>query len=321
MIRLAVVGGGVMGANHARVASTLAGVDLVAVVEPDAERAARLAGNTGARPVGDVDELLRLRDRGELEVDAAVVAVPTSHHLDVASRLLRSGVDTLVEKPLAATVADAAAIVELATSLGRTLMVGHVERFNAVVAETIRLADTPVDIEATRVGPFTARIADSVVLDLMIHDLDIARTIARSELARVQAIARRTRTTTEDLAVALLEFDNGVTATLKASRLGQQKIRTLLVTLEDAVVTADLIRQDIAVSRVQHVEFLSESGSRYRQTGVVEVPFLDNRGEPLAAELASFRDAVETRATPGVTGEDGLQAVAMAHRVLAALTR
>lgn len=319
-MKLAVIGGGVMGANHARVANAQPAIDLVAVVDPDSARAERLASTTGAAAFADVDALLDARERGALELEAAVVAVPTPFHLSTASALLRAGVHVLVEKPLAGTVAESAQLVELAQASGCTVMVGHVERFNAAVAETIRSSVDPIDVEATRAGPFSARVGDSVVLDLMIHDLDIARQIAGgASIARVQAIGHRRRTDSEDMAIALIEFDNGVTATLRASRLSQQKQRLLTVTLDEAVITADLIRQDVAITRVQHVEFLSESGSRYRQTGMVEVPFLENRGEPLAAELNEFRAAILEHRTPLVSVEDGHAAVVMAHRVLDAL--
>ena len=321
-MKLAVIGGGVMGANHARVANAHPTIELTTIVDQDDERSHRLAESTGSQAFADVDAALAARTRGQVEFEAAVVAVPTIAHLPVTRALLDAGVHVLVEKPLAGTIDEAATLVDRAARSGRVVMVGHIERFNSAVAETARLSKDPIEIEATRVGPFSARIADSVVLDLMIHDLDIARWLSGgSTLARVQAVAHRRRTTTEDLAVALIEFENGVTATLRASRLGQQKIRNLVVTLDDAVITSDLIRQDVAITRVQHTEFLSESGSRYRQTGMVEVPFLENRGEPLAVELSEFNRSIAEGRAPLVTVEDGYEAVVMAHRVLAVLRR
>ncbi len=321
MLKLAVVGGGVMGANHARVAHRLPSVDLVAVVDQDASRADALQGATGARAFASVDDLLAARAAGAIVVDAAVIAVPTRFHLPVARSILSAGLHALVEKPLAGTVEEAEELAMIAERAGVVTMVGHVERFNAVVAETIRLSDAAVEIEADRVGPFTARVTDSVILDLMIHDLDIVRAIARSEVTRVQAVAHRRHGPTEDLAVVLLEFASGATATLKASRLGQNKVRRLEVTLPDAVISADLIRQDISISRMQHVEFLSDSGTRYRQTGVVEIPFIENRGEPLAVELDEFASAIAAGRAPLVPVADGLEAVRLAHLVLTAAQR
>lgn len=311
-LRVAVVGAGMMGANHARVVNGSSAAILAAVVDADVERREAVAANSGAATYADVGALL---DHGA-PIDAAVVATPTATHREIATALLHAGVPVLVEKPLAATVADARALADLSRRTNVLLVVGHVERFNPAVRELLRLEQRPIHVEAHRVGPFAARIPDSVVSDLMIHDLDIVGALAGGRPTSVTAVAQRVRSESEDMATALLAFDSGTTATITASRLGQQKIRQLQLTMPDAFVVADLLRQDVSITRVDHTEYLSEDGSRYRQTASVEIPFLDNRGEPLAAQLASFLRAVRDGGPPEVTAEDGVTALEMVGQVL-----
>ena len=311
MLRFGVVGTGIMGSNHARIASQHRDVELVAVVDPDRERAERLASAYGAKPYADVSECTDL-------LDAAVVATPTEHHRDVGVALLDAGVHTLVEKPIAATTAEATDLIAAAERSGATLTVGHVERFNPAVLELDNLVREPLHITATRVSPYVERVTVGVVLDLMVHDLDIVTTLARGSVTRVQASTLTVRSDSEDLATALVEFDNGVSATLTASRIGQQKIRQLTITEPDDFVEVDLLRQAVTIHRVAHAEYLSSEGARYRQTGVVEIPFLEHRGEPLALELDEFVHAIAERRRPRVTGEDGRAALQLALDVVAA---
>lgn len=312
MVRLAIVGAGVMGTNHARVASGLRDCEVTWVVDPDPQRAAAVAGAIGARPTSDVDDLLGT-------VDAAVLAVPTPQHTSLGCRLLGAGVSCLVEKPLAVDVAGADELIAAAASSGATLAVGHVERHNPAVLELDRILGELVHVSAERISVFSPRVADDVVLDLMIHDLDIVAALAGEAPSAIHAVGRRLRTDTHDLAVALLEFPSGVTASVTASRLGQQKIRQLSITQAEAFVNVDLVVPTITISRVDHAEFVDTGGTRYRQTGMVEIPYLENRGEPLALELEDFLRAVTEGTPPRVGGEDGRRAVVMAHEVLAAL--
>lgn len=307
-MKLAVVGAGIMGTNHARLAANIRDVELAWVVDEDADRAGVVANHHGAQATTDVRDVAG-------SVDAAVVAVPTPYHRAVATTLLEAGVHVLVEKPLAADVADAEAIVAAADAAGRTLMVGHVERFNPAILALDLPMDDVAHISTQRVSPFLARIPDDVVIDLMIHDLDLVRAIAGAPVSAVHAAARAARGDVADLASAIVEFDNGAIASLEASRVGQQKIRTLEVTRTDRFVSVDLIRQDVTINRVEHSEFLASEGSRYRQTGVVEIPFLEHRGEPLELELREFARAVEDGTPPGVTGEDGLEALRLVDAV------
>lgn len=308
-MKIAVLGAGVMGTNHARVAATVADAELAFVIDVDAERAAAAAGTSGAAAGTDP-----LAIRGL--VDAAIVALPTKYHADVAVPLLEAGVHCLVEKPIAGSVREAEEIIAAAERGGATLAVGHVERFNPAVLEAEKFTEGVIHVEATRVGPFIARVGDSVIIDLMIHDLDLVRNIAGGAVESVTAVAQRVRTDTEDLATALVTFDSGVTAVLTASRLGQQKSRTLSITQHDSHVMVDLMRQEVTIERVEHVEYTGSEGTAYRQRGVVEIPMVETRGEPLWLEQRDFVAAIAEGRPAHVSGEDGLQALRMAHAVI-----
>lgn len=310
-LRVAVVGAGVMGANHARVARQLPGAELVAVVDADEARAATVAGE-GVHVAATIDALGRA-----VPVDLAVVALPTRLHADVAVELAGRGINLLVEKPLASTVPEAERIVTAAGAAGVTLAVGHIERFNPAVAELPRHLDDPVHVRATRISPYSPRIGDGVIHDLMIHDLDIVLSLAGPEatVVAVGGTARATRSESEDLASATVAFSSGLTASFETSRLAQQKVRLVEVTQPEAVVVADLVRQDLTIHRMSRHEYLSGDGVRYRQSSVMEIPFLETRGEPLALELGHVLDCVRTGAAPRVSGADGIRALALADRI------
>ncbi|WP_327036181.1 Gfo/Idh/MocA family oxidoreductase [Micromonospora ureilytica] len=302
MPNLAIIGAGIMGANHGRVARATPDVTVTTVCDPDPQRAATLAKAIGADYTTDLDEALA-------GVDAAILATPSETHGELGARILRSGRDLLVEKPIATSVADAQHLIDLAEKHDRVLMVGHVERFNPAVTELLQLVDDPLSLEITRVGPFSNRALADVLLDLMIHDVDLARTVAGSEIVAHRAATRIVRSAEQDLAFALLMFENGMIANITASRVSQQKIRRVTLTQRNDCVIADLLRQQVEVHRIEHSEFLSEGGVRYRQSGRVEIPFLSQHGEPLMHELRHFADCVVNRRRPVVSGEDGLAAL------------
>ncbi|MBX6357099.1 MAG: Gfo/Idh/MocA family oxidoreductase [Micromonosporaceae bacterium] len=302
MPSLAIVGAGIMGANHGRVARGIPELTVTAVCDPDLERAAALATSIGAKYTSDLDEALA-------EADAVVLSTPSDTHAELGCRILASGRDLLVEKPIATTVADARRLVEVAAAKDRVLMVGHVERFNAAVVELREIVADPISIEFTRVGPYSNRTLADVVLDLMIHDVDLARSLLGAEIVEHRAMAKAVRSGDHDLACALLMFDNGVVANITASRVSQDKIRRITLTQHDSCVVADLLRQQVEVHRIEYAEYLSEGGARYRQSGLVEIPFLGHHGEPLAHELRHFAECLVSRRSPAVTGEDGLRAL------------
>lgn len=314
-LRLAVVGAGSMGANHIRIAQQLQDVRLVAVVDQDLSQARAVTRSTSVEIVGALEDL-------SVDFDAAVVAVPTVGHMAVASELARRGVSLLVEKPLAPTQSEAEDLVAVAESAGVVLGVGHVERFNPAVAELPRLLEQPLHLEASRISPYTPRIGDGVIFDLMIHDIDIVCSLVTpgADAIDIGGVARVVKGDTEDLATVTMAFSTGETATFNTSRLGQTKIRTLEVTQADSAVTVDLLRQDVTITRMSRHEYLSDEGTpRHRQSNVVEIPFLETRGEPLALELADFVDAVRTGRRPRVDGAAGARAVGLAQRAVAAV--
>jgi predicted dehydrogenase len=308
--RVALVGAGIMGTNHARILPTLRGAELTLVVDHDGERGRAVANSVGAAYSADPRSVPDL-------ADAAVVASSSQTHADVGVPLLEAGVDLLVEKPVATTIEDADRLIRAAKDNERVLMVGHIERFNPAVLELDRQIQDLLHVELTRIGPFAPRVTADVVLDLMIHDLDLALALADAEVDGVAAFGRCVRTDSLDLATALLHFVNGVTATVTASRVGQTKIRHIQLTQLANFVAVDLVRQDVTVHRVAHNEFLSEGGAGYRQTGVIEIPYLEHRGEPLWLELGHFLDCVRDRTTPRVTGLQGRRALELAMTVRA----
>lgn len=314
--RVAVIGAGIMGANHVRIALQSTRIDLVAVVDQDLERARALTQDRQvliSSNIGDIAEL----------ADLAVVAVPTACHLDVATSVAEMGIDLLVEKPLAGSSIDAKKICDSARKNGVMLAVGHVERFNAAIAELHKFVEQPIHIHARRISPFSARISDGVIFDLMIHDLDIILALAgpNAAVTHVSGICRAVKGTSEDLASVTLRFDSGLTATLDTSRLGQQKQRSLEITQDDTVIVADLLRQDITIHRMARHEYLAEDGARYRTSSVVEIPFLDTRGEPLANELDHVAMCSMTRSKPRVNGETAVRTIELAEAIVAAVAR
>jgi predicted dehydrogenase len=308
VVRIAIVGAGIMGGYHARVARSLPNVEMAFVVDRDEEKGRKLASYVGAAYAGSVDAL-----RGQ--VDAAIVSVPTDAHVEVGTTLIDFGIDVLIEKPIASTVEEAKDLVAAAASSERILMVGHVERFNPAVIELARQVDGLIHIDVRRLGPFSPRVPIGVTLDLMIHDIDLVCSLAGGPPERISSVARQVRSQNEDLVSSILIFPDGVSAVLTASRVSQAKQRQIELTQRDNVVIADLVRQQVTVHRVAHSEYVDERGSMYRQSGVIEIPYLEHQGEPLALEQRHFIECVLSRAKPVVSGEDGLAALDTALRI------
>jgi len=304
-----VVGTGIMGANHVRLLNSLPEFELVGVLDPDESRGAAVAELVGAQYLQSIDQFPE-------DVTVAVLASPTSTHEEIGLALLERGVDVLIEKPIAESIDGAKRLVEAAAATQRILMVGHIERFNPAVLDLPRFIEDPLHLEFTRVGPFSPRIGSDVVLDLMIHDIDLALSLAGAEIKSISATGRIIMGETLDIATALLVFANGLTATLTSSRVAQTKMRRIDITQRSSSVTADLVRQDITINRLHHSEFLSNGIPSYRQSGLVEIPFLEHRGEPLSLELRHFATCVEERTQPKVGAPEALRAleVAMAIR-------
>jgi len=308
MIRVALVGAGVMGANHARLLASMPEFDLVAVVEHDDVRGQAVAAMSGTQHLTSIDELPD-------DVQAVVIATPTETHEELGLQLLGRGIDLLIEKPVASSTLEARHLLEAAEGSDRILMVGHIERFNPAFNELVRFLDEPLHLEFTRVGPYSPRVGTDVVLDLMIHDLDLALAMAGSPVASMSATGRVIMGDTLDLASALVVFESGLTATLSASRVAQIKVRKVDVTQRASFLSADLVRQDVTIHRLHHSEFLAEGVPVYRQSGLVEIPYVEQRGEPLGAELRHFLDSVRDRTRPVVGAPEAIAALELALAV------
>ena len=304
-LRAGVIGVGSMGQHHARVYSELPGTTLAGVTDTDAEQGLSVATDYGATYMNRRD----LLDA----VDVASVAVPTRFHADAVEACIEADVDVLVEKPYVDDRERGRELARRAREAGITLQVGHIERFNpaiTVLSDIVPDLDV-VSIDIDRLGPPLARETDdNVVMDLMIHDIDILLSLIEGEIESLSAVARDDRHAT-----AQFEFDSGAVSTVTASRLTQQKVRTLSITAESCRVNVDMIGQTVEIHRRSLPEYVEADGDiRYRHESVVERPMVEN-GEPLKAELASFVDAVENGTEPLVTAEDALDVLEVVERV------
>ena len=305
-VAVGVVGVGSMGRHHARVYAENPDTKLVGVVDQDPEQAEEIARKRGTQPCS-FDDLLAA-------ADAVSIATPTAYHAELAWDALGAGVHVLVEKPFVDDPDQGRQLTERADEQGLVLQVGHVERFNPAV-EVLRtvVAETEiVALDAQRVGPPLDRAIDnSVVLDLMIHDIDIALSLVDGETESISAV----RAERFPHVTANLTFESGTVATMTASRASQRRVRTLSVTTPESVVEVDYLKRSVEVYRQSLPEYVETGGDvRYRNETVVERPVVEN-GEPLKAELAAFAEAVETGTDPVVTGEDGLRALAVARAI------
>lgn len=328
-VRVGVVGVGHLGRHHARLFGTLSDVcELVAVADTD-EKARKLAADTYEVPAhADYRELVG-------QVDAVSVVVPTLLHREVGSFFLENGVDVLVEKPIARSVEDGQALVDLAKKHGRVLQVGHVERFNPALDGIRDIGKSARYIESQRLAPFSFRSTDiGVVLDLMIHDLDLVLALVDSEIASVEAFGGAVFTPAEDMASAIIKFENGAVAHLTANRVALKPMRKMRVFSKQGYASLDFqTQQGMIVEKTPGWDFQkldlqsidrAEVGDLWKFVfdGLLKVKNLElGEGNPLGAELEEFVQCVRQRKTPRVTGEDGVAAVAAAQRVIDAIGR
>jgi predicted dehydrogenase len=313
-----VVGVGVFGRNHARVYKELEQqgepVRLVGVVDPDLDRADAVAREFGCRAFGSVEQMLTTHS----EICAASVAAPTVHHLEVARALMDAGVDVLIEKPLAASFAEANELVHLAATQNRIAQVGHLERFNPAVRATIPLLTQPMFFEVHRLSVFTPRSLDvDVVLDLMIHDLDIVLSFANSAVKEVRAVGLPILSGKVDIANVRLEFESGCVANFTASRVSTERVRKLRFFQPQQYVSVDYGRQEVLVFTVGADAATPGAPTVNPQIKVAKPPVTSE--EPLHAELKSFLHAVRQRSAPVVPLEDGRRALALALDIVAAI--
>jgi predicted dehydrogenase len=316
MIRVAVIGTGSMGKNHARVYNELSEADLVAVSDVDEKVATQVAESFAARAYRDYRSMLEVE-----QPQAVSIAVPTALHEEVAIACLEAGAHILVEKPIAATVEEGQRIIECARSLDRKLMVGHIVRFNPAIQALKKMLDEGelgriFQIVCRRIGPFPARIRDvGVVIDLAPHDVDVMRFLTGQDPLRVYAeTEQRIHTDHEDMLLGLLRFPDGVTGSLEINWLTPTKVREVLVLGERGLYRVDDLTQDL-----YFYENEAANGELWPALktikGVSEgrmIRYAINRYEPLKAELQAFLLSVEEGSAPPVSGEDGLAALRIA---------
>lgn len=332
-LRVAVVGAGAFGRNHARVYRELQqqgeAVELAAIVDTDLERATALARQFGAHAYPSVDQCLR-----ETALQAASAAVPTLSHLEIARSLMEAGVDVLIEKPVAATLEQADELIALARRTGRIAQVGHLERFNPAVRATIPLLTRPMFFEVHRLSVFGPRALDvDVVLDLMIHDLDIVLTFAKSPVREIRAVGLPILSPKVDIANVRVEFESGCVANFTASRVSTERVRKLRFFQPRQYISVDYSRQDVLVFSVGansasgRIDALAGMGAGTGMTTASGAAVLAQAGvgmskppvaqeEPLRAELKSFLTAVRRRSAPEVGLEDGRNALELAFAIL-----
>ncbi len=302
-LRCAVVGAGYLGRFHAQKYAGLARCELVGIADPSAEARERIGAELGVPTHADHHELLG-------RVDAVSVATPTVLHHTVARDFLEAGAHVLVEKPITATAAEARELIAAAEKAGRVLQVGHLERFNPVILAIAGELVNPRFIESNRLAPFKARGTDvSVVLDLMIHDIDLIEHIVRSPIASIDAIGAPVFTDEIDIANARIRFENGCVADVTASRISMKSERKLRVFQTDAYLSIDLQQKLLTVVRRPAV--MPEGAMP--KVDVEERSF--EQGDALLAEIEAFLDAIAGGTRPVVSGADGLRALETATRI------
>lgn len=316
-LSVAVCGAGAFGRNHLRVYRELErdgkAVKLAAILETDIARFAGLREELSVPVYASVDELLSARNRGEVVIDAASVCVPTSMHHAVAIPLLRAGIDLLIEKPIATSTAEADDLITVARQHGRVVQAGHLERFNPAILSVQPLLNRPMFFEAHRLSIFTPRSLDvDVVLDLMIHDLDIVLSFVHSPVREIHAVGLPILSNKTDIANVRLEFDSGCVANFTASRVSTEQVRKLRFFQPHQYISIDYARKDVLVIDVKAKSATSATalpaGLGFKKPEV-------HQAEPLRLEIESFLEAVRDRTAPLVSAEDGRAALALALEI------
>lgn len=321
LVRVAVIGAGRMGAHHARVYSQTAGCKLAAVIDKDAARAKTIADQYGARACADVREILG-------QIDAATVAVPTVFHADVALELMRRRIPALVEKPLAPDARTARQLLDASREFNTLLQVGHSERFNPIVRALLKMNVIPRYIETQRISPFTFRSADvGVVLDMMIHDIDIVLHLVRLRKYTVDAVGVRVLGASEDVANARVRFEDGTVVNLTASRLALKTDRRIRIFCPTAYLSMDYQKKSgiaikladnvdlIRLAREKNFEDLSQMASMDFGSMIKIDPIHVHDVEPLRAQIDAFLESVRTGSAAAVSAEEGFAAVELAERI------
>ena len=316
-VRVGVIGAGALGYHHVRILREVAHASLVGFVDARPERAAQVAQELGATAFPDADALIEA-------CDALSIVVPTPAHYAVARQALERGRHLLIEKPLTTTVAEADELLAIAERTGALIQTGHVERFNRAIRAALPYVDSPRFIESDRLAPFNPRGSDvAVVLDLMIHDIDLLLTLVRSEVRDVAAAGIPVLTPFVDLANARVTFGSGAVANITASRVSRERTRKLRIFQRSGYLSLDLAAGDGEFYRLRPGINLAELAAAPQQLEafVERIPLVAPEGEPLRLELQAFVDAVRGAAPVPVSGREGRDALAVALRIMGEIER
>lgn len=302
-LRTAVIGVGYLGNFHAQKHAALEGVELVGVVDADQARAAEVAAACGCQPFTDYRDLIGV-------VDAVSVVVPTQYHYEVAREFLAAGVHVLIEKPITVTIEQADELIKLADTNKLVFQVGHLERFNPVMLAAEEVLNEPLFVESVRIAPFKPRGTDvNVVLDLMIHDIEIIQHLVKSPVARIDAVGAPVFTGEEDIANARIAFENGCVANVTASRISLKSERKMRIFQRDAYLTLDFQNKKVLVAKKGAGELLP---------GIPNVQVKEQelaQSDPLLSEISSFVEAIREGKQPQVSGRDGRMALETALKI------
>jgi predicted dehydrogenase len=309
MTKVGVIGTGHMGQYHVNVYSELPNAKLVGIADVSEERVKTVAKRFKTKGYTDYRKLIG-------QVDAVTVAVPTAKHYEVAREFLSAGVHVLLEKPITPTLKEAKELYSLAKRKKVTLQVGHVERFNGAVQEMKKVIKSPLLVESRRIGPFVQRVQDDgVVLDLMIHDIDIVLNLVDSDIRKVNAVGGSFYTKKDDYANVQISFENGCVASLVASRVSQEKIRTMALSQKDAYIFLDFASQDLHIHRQASSQyFLKKEELQYRQESLIERVFV-HKDNPLKLEVRHFLDCATKKAERALSPESDLRSLEVALKV------
>lgn len=310
-LRVGVVGAGHLGQHHARVYAEMGECELVGISDINTERGQAIAQRYETRFFEDYHNVLG-------EVEALSIAVPTEHHYNIGIECLRQGIHVLIEKPMTTTLAEADQLIEMAENHQAILQIGHIERFNAAVIQLAQIIEKPAFIESNRLSPFPERSTDiDVVLDIMIHDIDILLSLVKSPVKKLDAVGVPVITSKTDIANTRLEFESGCIANVTASRVSLKQERKLRIFQPEKYISLDYQAQTLNVVEVKHPERRHD----FPENRPIILPYQVEieKQEPLKVELRSFVRCVQSKGFPVVSGVDGRDALDIAFRILDAM--
>ncbi len=317
VLRIGVIGTGSLGYHHARLLRDLPGIVFKGFFEANADRAGTVARELGIRAYESLDALLG-------DVDAVSIVVPTSKHHEVAMQALRAGKHLLIEKPITVTLAEADELLALAERSGLMVQIGHIERFNRAIRAALPYVDTPLFIDSDRLAPFNPRGSDvAVVLDLMIHDIDLVLTLTGAKVRDVAASGLPVLTPSIDIADARITFENGAVASITSSRVSRERMRKLRIFQKNAYLSLDLAAGNGELYRLRGDVDLATLAKQAQplEAFVERVAIEAPEGEPLRLELESFVAALKGEAPVAVSGRAGRDALAVALRIVQDIER